>query len=355
MRRVSGPATAFLLAALVAAGTAACGGAGPGGGSGRGSGSGSGTGEIGVDLPSADSDFWNSFARYVPRFATELGITLMTPTYSQNDVARLVANARAMQSQGAEAIVIAPQDAGAVAGALDALAARKVPVVSVGTRPDRGKVFMVVRADNRAYGQKACEFLGGKLGGKGKVIALPGSLSSVDGRDRSAAFAECMRSGYPGITVFQERPQRDGTKAAAALRARLARHPDVKGVYLQAGAAFLGPVLQVLRSTNLLVPPEDPKHVFVASNDGTPEEFEAIRRGELDATVSQPADLYARYALFYAKAAAEGRTFRPGPTDHGSNIVDVGGGTLEDQLPAPLVTRENVDDGSLWGNQVGKR
>jgi len=46
--------------------------------------------------------------------------------------------------------------------------------------------------------------------------------------------------------------------------------------------------------------------------------------------------------------------FTPGPTDHDSTIIDVGNGVLEDQLPAPLVTKENVDDASLWGNQIGK-
>ncbi|WP_173054045.1 sugar ABC transporter substrate-binding protein [Phytohabitans houttuyneae] len=352
MRHISRPVTAIFMAAALAAGLTACGDdAGTGTGS---TGSGSGSGQIGIDLPRADSDFWNSYAKYVPQFATELGINLMTPTNSQNDVAKLVANAQALQSQGAKAIVMAPQDTGAIATTLSTLESKKIPVVTVDTRPDKGKVFMVVRADNRAYGQKACEFLGEKLGGKGKVIEFQGSLSSINGRDRSEAFIECMKSKYPGITVFEEPTEWEGTKAAAALQTRLAQHPDIKGVYMQAGGVFLAPTLQVLKSKNLLVPPEDPKHIFIVSNDGIPQEFEAIRKGEIDATVSQPADLYAKYALFYAKAAVEGKTFQPGPTDHGSNIIDVGNGTLEDQLPAPLVTKENVDDQALWGNQIGK-
>ncbi|GAB3529443.1 sugar ABC transporter substrate-binding protein [Phytohabitans suffuscus] len=338
------------MAAALVAGMTAC-----GDDAGTGStGGGSGSGQIGLDLPRADSDFWNSYAKYVPQFATELGIDLMTPTNSQNDVAKLVANAQALQSQGAKAIVMAPQDTGAIATTLSTLESKKIPVVTVDTRPDKGKVFMVVRADNRAYGQKACDFLGEKLGGTGKVIEFQGSLSSVNGRDRSEAFIECMKSKYPGITVFEEPTEWEGTKAAAALQTRLAQHPDIKGIYMQAGGVFLAPTLQVLKSKNLLVPPEDPKHIFIVSNDGIPQEFEAIRKGEIDATVSQPADLYAKYALFYAKAAVEGRTFQPGPTDHGSTIIDVGNGTLEDQLPAPLVTKENVDDQALWGNQIGK-
>ena len=68
--------------------------------------------------------------------------------------------------------------------------------------------------------------------------------------------------------------------------------------------------------------------------------------------MSQPADLYAKYGIMYLKEAIEGKTFKPGPTDHDSNIVEVAPGVLEDQLAAPLVTKENVDDKNLWGNQL---
>ncbi|MEU5565223.1 sugar ABC transporter substrate-binding protein [Micromonospora musae] len=349
MRHTARTPIGIALGAILALTTVACGDSSSGG-SGDQAGSGP---QIGIDLPRADSDFWNSYAKYVPQFADEYDVNLMSPTNSQNDVSKLVANVQAMVSQGAKAVVMAPQDTGAIASTLGTLESRKIPVVSVDTRPDKGKVFMVVRADNRAYGQKACEFLGEKLGGKGKVIEFQGSLSSINGRDRSEAFAECMKTKFPEITIFEEPTEWEGAKAAAALQTRLAQHPDIKGVYMQAGGVFLAPTLQVLRSKNLLVPPTDPKHIFIVSNDGIPQEFEAIRKGEIDATVSQPADLYAKWALYYAKAAAEGKTFQAGPTDHDSTIIDIGNG-LEDQLAAPLVTKENVDDPALWGNQIGK-
>ncbi len=307
--------------------------------------------KVGIDFPRADSDFWNSYNKYVPQMATELGVDLMPPTNSQNDVAKLVANVQALTGQGAKVIVMAPQDTGAIASTLQSLEGRNIPVVTVDTRPDKGKVYMVVRADNKAYGTKACEFLGEKLGGKGKVVQLMGALSSINGRDRAEAFRGCMKDKFPGITVFEEPTEWEGTKAASMLQTRLEQHPDIKGVYMHAGGVHLAPTLQVLKAKGLIVPPEDPKHVFVISNDGIPQEFEAIRKGEIDATVSQPADLYAKYALFYAKAAAEGKTFQPGPTDHDSTIIQLPNG-LEDQLPAPLVTKENVDDQAFWGNQV---
>ncbi|TDD12404.1 sugar ABC transporter substrate-binding protein [Nonomuraea diastatica] len=340
MKLGSAAAAAALLAIVAACGSETTAGGGNGGT------------KIGIDHPRADSDFWNSYIKYVPQMAGELKVDLMPATNSQNDVAKLVNNVQALIGQGAKVIVMAPQDTGAVANTLQQLENRKIPVVTVDTRPDKGKVYMVVRADNRAYGTKACEFLGEKLGGKGKVVQLQGALSSINGRDRSEAFLECMKAKFPGITVFSEPTEWEGSKAASMLQTRLEQNPDIKGIYMHAGGVHLAPTLQVLRQKGLLVPPSDPKHIFVVSNDGIPQEFASIRKGDIDATVSQPADLYAKYALFYAKAAADGKTFKPGPTDHGSTIIQLPNG-LEDQLPAPLVTKDNVDDKGLWGNQAG--
>jgi ABC-type sugar transport system substrate-binding protein len=316
---------------------------------------------VGVDYPRSDTDFWNSYIKYTPEYAKELGLSLKT-TNSQNDVAKLTANAQAFISQGVKGLAMAPQDTAAIAPTLAQLEAKKIPVVTVDTRPDSGKVFMVVRADNRAYGEKACQYLGTKLGGKGKVVMLQGDLASINGRDRTEAFNDCMKKNYPDIQVFGEATNWDGAVAAQKLQTDLTAHPDIKGVYMQSSFALSG-TLQVLNQKGLLVGPEDSKHVFVVSNDGIPEELKSIAEGKIDATVSQPADLYAKYALYYLKAAIDGKTFQPGKTDHDSTIIQVRDGLLEDQLSAPLVTADGgtyggvpslkSDDKSLWGNNLG--
>jgi len=312
---------------------------------------------VGVDYPRSDSDFWNSYIKYTPQYGTQLGLNLKTSN-SENDIAKLTANVQALLGQGAKGIVAAPQDTAAFAPTLDQLKSKKIPVVTVDTRPDKGDVYMVVRADNRAYGTKACDFLGAKMQGKGKVAMLEGDLASINGRDRTDAFNECMKSKFPGITVIGLPTEWKGDVAANKLQTTLAANPDLKGIYMQAGGVFLAPTLQVLKQKGKLVAPTDPKHVFIVSNDGIPEELKAIGTGQIDATVSQPADLYAKYALFYIKAAIDKQTFKPGATDHGSTIVQVRPGVLEDQLPAPLVTADGANgslkatDPSLWGNQI---
>ncbi|MBG0855724.1 sugar ABC transporter substrate-binding protein [Streptomyces spinoverrucosus] len=307
---------------------------------------------IGIDLPRSDSDFWNSYAQYLKKDIKSDGVNALPLSNSQNDVTKLVANVQVFQNTGAKAVVMAPQDTGAIASTLDTLSAAKIPVVSVDTRPDKGDVYMVVRADNKAYGTKACEYLGKQLNGEGKVAELQGALDSINGRDRSEAFAACMKEKFPKIKVFELPTDWKGDVASAKLQSLLAQHPDLNGIYMQAGGVFLQPTLALLEQKKLLKPAGQKGHITIISNDGIPQEFDAIRKGQIDATISQPADLYAKYALYYAQAAAEGKTFKPGKTDHDSTIIKIPGG-LEDQLPAPLVTKDNVDDKALWGNNVG--
>jgi ribose transport system substrate-binding protein len=318
----------------------------------EGSGS-SASGKVGIDMPRTDSDFWNSYHQYLAKDIKADAVPAFPLSNSQNDISKLVANVQAFVDQGAKAIVMAPQDTGAIASTLNMLAKKNIPVVSVDTRPDTGKVYMVVRADNRAYGEKACKYLGEQLKGKGKVAELEGDLSSINGRDRSEAFAACMKQNYPGVTVYPLATNWEGNVASAKLQTLLAAHPDLNGIYMQAGGVFLQPTLALLKQKGLLKPAGTKGHITIISNDGIPDEFDAIRAGNIDATVSQPADLYAKYALYYAKAALEGKTFKPGKTDHDSTIVKIPNG-LEDQLPAPVVTKANVDDPNLWANQLEK-
>ncbi|SDT08336.1 simple sugar transport system substrate-binding protein/ribose transport system substrate-binding protein [Streptomyces sp. TLI_053] len=305
---------------------------------------------IAVDIPRSDSDFWNSFGA---RLAEDRGgpdTELLPVTFSDGDVHRLVDHLGEFRRAGARAVVVAPQDTRAAAADLDRLTAAGIGVISVDTRPEAGSVYMVVRADNRAHGTRACEFLGGRLGGRGSLVVLQDSLDSVNSYERSQAFGRCLQTSYPGTTVHRVDTGGSPKKAAEGLAQLLATDPGLGGIYLQGGSVFLEPVLETLQARGRLVPAGRPGHLTVVSNDGTPAELAAIRSGLIDATVSQPVDLYAHYALVYARAAAAGQHFAPGPTDHGSTVVTLPNG-LEDQLPATLVTRQNADDPTLWGNR----
>jgi simple sugar transport system substrate-binding protein/ribose transport system substrate-binding protein len=309
------------------------------------------TAAIGIDIPRTDTAFWKAYAQYLRQDIEAQGLDVLPITEAGGDDARSAADIHSLAAQHPKAIVMAPQNTMTTQAVLDDLLAKHISAVSVDTVPENGDVYMVVRTDNRDYGTKSCEFLGKQLHGRGKVAELQGALDSINGYDRSQAFAHCMKTEFPDIKVIELATDWKGDVAAAKLQSTLATDPDLNGIYLQAGGVFLQPVLDLLQQKGLLKAAGQPGHLTMVSNDGIPAEFDAIRKGYLDATVNQPADLYAKYALYYAQAAAEGQTFRAGPTDHGSTIVLLPNG-LEDQLPSPLVTRANVDDPTLWANHA---
>ncbi|WP_330336526.1 sugar ABC transporter substrate-binding protein [Streptomyces sp. NBC_00557] len=314
--------------------------------------SGGGTGRVGVILPLLTSPFWQSYNDYVPKMAKSEGVQVLKTVNSNSDPSQQITDIDNELTQGVKGLVVAPLDSAAIQAGLDQAERKGVPVVAVDVAPDKGKVAMVVRADNVAYGEKACDYLGQHIG-SGKVVQIMGDLASVNGRDRSEAFRSCVKKKYPTLKVLEIPAKWESDTAAAKLDTLLNANPDIKGIYLQAGGVYLAPTLQTLKSKHLLKPAGQKGHIAIVSNDGIPQEFDAIRKGEIDATVSQPADAYAKYGLYYIKAAMAGKTFKPGKTDHGSVIVRLPSGILEDQLPAPLVTKANVDDPKLWGNTVG--
>ncbi len=357
--RIIGAALAALLLVATAAGCSRQS-TGSGGSSAVNVGNGAANGVlVGADQPREDSDFWSAYAGYMGPKAAAAGVTLAN-TSSDNDSNRLKSNVDTLLAKNVKALIIAPQDTAAVKPALAAAAAKSVPVVSVDTRPDAGGAYMVVRADNRAYGTKSCEYLGQTLHGTGKVAEFEGDLASINGRDRTEAFADCMKSKYPGIKVIAIPTDWEADKSASGLQDKLLTDPDINGIYMQA-SIFLQSTLALLQRENKLVKTGQPGHIAIVSNDGVKSEFSAIDNGQIDATISQPADLYAQYAIYYAKAATEGKKFAPGPTDHNSTIIDTGvNGQLEDQLPAPVVTHAGgkvgdldtlaTTDPSLWAN-----
>src|SRR5215813_8861181 len=103
--------------ALVALAIAGCNRSSDTGGSG--SSGAAGGGKVGIDQPRSDSDFWNSYSKYIESGITDMKIDALPRTNSANDVTKLAANVQAMTAQGAKAIIMAPQDTAAIASTLD--------------------------------------------------------------------------------------------------------------------------------------------------------------------------------------------------------------------------------------------
>jgi ribose transport system substrate-binding protein len=305
--------------------------------------------KIGVSLAGYSTDFWSSYVAFEKQAATKYGVSLVGPISSNGDAGKQATQIRTLISQGVNALIINPVDSAAIAPTLAYAASKGIPVVSVDVAPTKGKVYMIVRADNILYGQAACNYIGSHSKGSGHVAMLEGDLASINGLDRKNGFLTCMKAKYPNLKVVEYATKWDTPTAVNDAKTALSTYSDLKGIY----AHWSGPVPGIIaaeKSAGKFTKVGSPNHVVLFSNDGTPQEHGWIRQGQEDATISQPANLYAGFAVFYAKQALAKAKYHAGmSTDHGSKIVTLLG-NLEDAIVAPVVDKKNVNDPGLWGN-----
>jgi ribose transport system substrate-binding protein len=326
---------------LAACGTTSSGSTGNGGSS-------SGSGQVGYSESFLTDPFQVQLVKQLGNQAKSQGVDLLPAVNANADAAKQSTDVQTLIGRGVKGLIVVPVDSKAIVPAIKQANTKKIPVVTVDLGADSGNIAMIVRADNVFMGKAGCQYMGKSLKGTGTVLNLQGDLATQNGQDRSKGFTECMSSQFPGIKVVSKpmnwKPEQCATQAQTVLSTQ-----KINGIFEGSESVCLASVQKVLTSQKLAAKVGEPGHVVTVGIDGSPAGLDAIRAGSMDAIVSQPLDLYAKYGIQYIKEAMAGKTFKPGPTDHNSTIVK-NGSSLEDQLPSPTVTKANVDDQALWGN-----
>ncbi len=306
--------------------------------------------KLGVSLTFNNTDFWTNYITYEKQFAAQYNATLLGPLVANNDAAKQDTDIHTLIQEGAQALIVNPVDSAAIAPALDFAASKNIPVTSVDVAPSSGHVFMIIRADNVAYGQNSCKFIASHAtASSGHIAILEGDLASVNGKDRTDGCNQVIKSNYPNFKTVEYATKWDTPTAVSDAKTALSTYPDLRGIYVEWSAPEDG-IIAAEQAIGKFTKVGSSSHIVLIGNDGTPHEHDQIRAGLLDASISQPANSYAQYAIFYAQQALEGKTYSAGQsTDHNSTIVTLLG-NLEDALPAPVVDSTNVNDPSLWGN-----
>ena len=329
----------------------------------------SGTTTIGVDLTYNSTAFWAAYINYETQYAAQLHIKLLGPLLAAANASLQNQQIQDLVNEGAKAIIVNPETATSLGPAIAYASAHHVQLISVDTIVGVGKVYMVVRASNTIYGLDACAFISSKVK-SGYVLDLEGDLTSSNGADRTNAFDQCMTANDPNVHVLKDPTVwTEATAVTDAQNAVNAYGSDLKAIYAQWSSPDLG-VLPLLASKHLT------GKVLVVSDDGVPFEMCDISKGSLDASQSQPANLYAYWALKYALDAANGVTLKAGDPGGGAPALQMvtyaGDSNLGDPMVAPFVTKTGqtfnvtpvdglpgtvtstaVSDAQLWGNVYG--
>jgi ABC-type sugar transport system substrate-binding protein len=317
--------------------------------------------KIGVVLTYNFPGFWGNYLKYEKQAESDLGVTLVGPLVANveakgNEAAQQINDVKSLISQGVQALIINPADSAAIAPALDYAKSKNIPVITVDVAPSQGNVYMIVRADNTAYGTKSCDYIASHASGSGTIAMVEGDLTSLNARDRAQGCQDVINQKYPNLKVKAYETKDWGTDPAVQnATTALTAISDLKGIYVHWSVPEDG-IIAAEKQKNKWAEVGQANHIPLVGNDGSPHECDLIRGNQLDATIDQPADKYAYYAIFYAKQAIAGTKYSAGQsTDHGSKIVTVAG-NLEDALVAPLVTKAGdggstqVDSSTLWCN-----
>lgn len=383
-RRLAGTAVlaaAVLAAACSSSGSTSAGGAATGGASASGgssaaaSGSASGQVTIGVDLTYNNTAFWAAYINYEQQYAQQMHIKLLGPLLAAANASLQNQQIEQLVNEGAQAIVVNPETATSLGPAITYANAHHVQLVSVDTIVGVGKVYMVVRASNTLYGQDACAYISSKVK-SGYVLDLEGDLTSSNGADRTNAFDSCMAANDPNVKVLKEPTVwTDATAVTDAQNAINAYGSQLKAIYSQWSSPDTG-IIPLLKSKGF--GPGSANPVLLVSDDGVPFEMCDVTNGSVSASQSQPANLYAQYALTYAVDAAKGVKHAAGDPGGGApkleNVTYQGDTNLADPIVAPFVTKDAttltlaspvdglpasfsttaVTDQTLWGNVYGQ-
>jgi ABC-type sugar transport system substrate-binding protein len=324
---------------------------------------------IGVALTYNSTAFWAAYLNYESEYAKQLNVKVLGPLIAGTNASLQNTQIENLVNEGAQAIIVNPETATSLGPAISYAAAHHVQLVSVDTIVGVGHVYMVVRASNVIYGLDACAYISSKVK-SGYVLDLEGDLTSSNGIDRTNAFDACMAANDPSVKILKDPTVWvQSTAVSDAETAVSAYGSQLKAIYSQWSSPDIG-VIPLLKSKNLT------SKVLVVSDDGVPFEMCDIQEGTLNASQSQPADLYAYWALKYGIDAAKGVTLKAGETGGGAPTLQMlsyaGDSNLGDPVVAPFVTKAGqtltvtpvdglsgtvtttpVTDASLWGNVYG--
>ncbi len=266
------------------------GGTGGGGGATTGPGAGGGSGgggqkRIAVIPKGTTHVFWKTVEAGARDAGKELGVTVnWQGPLKEDDRGQQIGLVEQFISNNVSGIVLAPLDATALQEPVSAANAKKIPVVIFDSplNGEAGKDFVsLVATDNKKGGQMGGQELARLLGGKGKVVLIRYNVGSASTDLREQGFLEEMAK-HPGIQLIEKDRYAGATVGEAQQSAEnlLDKLRQADGVFCSNESVTQG-MLNVLSANGLAG-----KTKFVAF-DTAPNIVEAIRQGQIHATVAQ--------------------------------------------------------------------
>jgi len=226
-----------------------------------------------------DNPFWQALKEGVEERAAENGVVVDTIALPTNaGVSDQVAQMEDAVTQGYDGIILGTIDAAGIVPGIEAANEAGIPVVAVDTAPAGGELVGLVQTDNVAASRLAGEFIVEQLGGQGKVLNLQGDMANQTAQARNEGLHQALDAAE-GIEVIDQSAHWRQEEGLSITENILTSDPDIAAIFAANDPPALG-ALQALKAAGR-------DDVPIVGFDAIPDAVEAVKNGEMAATVAQ--------------------------------------------------------------------
>ncbi len=253
---------------------------------------------VGFAITTLNNPFFISVKDGAEKAARERGVDLiMQSAGSDIDVEKQMQIVENLIQRRVDAICVTPNGAREIVPAIVKATRAGIPVFAIDSKVDSaalaeagGKVTAFAGSDNTEGGRLAGQYIIRRLGGKGRIAILEGALGHETGDSRLRGFHAAVDNA-PGITVVSSQSAAfDRGQGYTVFQNVLQAHPDVQAVFACNDLMALGAVeaIAAMGKTGKII---------VVGFDAVDEAREAIRSGQMDATIAQYPEEMGRTAV----------------------------------------------------------
>jgi len=225
-------------------------------------------------------EYWKGVYAGMQAAAKDLGVKTVYTGASQYDINQEVTTMQQIIAKKPAGILVTSINAKAMTPVINQAIAAGIPVISFDSDAPDSNRYAYLGTSNFEAGQKAADYLGQALNGKGQVavVTTPGELN-LD--QRTQGFTSEMKAKYPNVQVVAtENGNSDQIKTAQVVSALLQRYPNLSGIFADEADEGTGSATAVK---------EDNKtgSVKIVSFDTDKSTLDAIQGGTITATIAQ--------------------------------------------------------------------
>lgn len=232
--------------------------------------------KLGVSISTTNNPYFVAMKDGLDKFAGEKKVSLKVAD-AQDDAARQADDIQNFISQNVDAILINPVDSKAVVSSIKAANSANIPVILIDRGSEGGDVLTTVASDNVEAGKMAAEFVVKELGDKAKAFELSGVPGASATVDRGKGFNKIAKTKLDVLS--SQSANFDRAKALNTAQNMIQGHKDVQVIFAQNDEMALG-AAQAVKSAGL-------KDIMIVGIDGQPDAHDAIKNGDITATIAQ--------------------------------------------------------------------